>query len=164
MTRGTGVNHSAQRTVDALVPLERRHTLAAGMADDLATSRGRREANLGDTRVQAQEVYHAGQPRPCLHNAVKPAAQTKDTLQNGADFGDKLLAYPDLAQRDLQLARETGSASASRAAPARVSAPELEALPQPRATHDAEKGLAATRRWHTLSRTQGKPRSGRPRW
>jgi hypothetical protein len=42
-------------------------------------------------------------------------------------------------------------------------APELEALPQPRAIHDAERGLAATRRWHTLTGAQGKPRSAGPR-
>jgi hypothetical protein len=59
--------------------------------------------------------------------------------------------------------RETISESASLTAWAGVSAPELEALPRPRATHDAERGLAATRRWHTLTRAQGRLRSAGPR-
>jgi hypothetical protein len=112
----------------------------------------------------AQKVYCAGDPRPCMHNAVAPAAQNNNRVQNGTDVGDELLAYLDLAQRDLQIARQTSYSSASHVASAGVGAPGLEALPQPRAIHDAEKGLAATRRWHTLTRTQGKPRSGPPRW
>ena len=84
------------------------------------------------------------------------------TRGSGVDFGDEQLESLDVARGDLQLARETISESASFAASAWVSAPELEALPQPRATRDAETGLAATRRWHTLTRAQGKSRSALP--
>ncbi len=111
--------------------------MTADLADDLDTSLRRCEADR--------------EPRPCMHNAVEPAAHTNNGLQDDADLG--------LAGRDLQLARETISASVSRAASAEMSPPKLEGLPQPRATHDAEKGLAATRRWHTLTRAQGKSRS-----
>jgi len=67
------------------------------------------------------------------------------------------------AQRDPLVAREAISASVCRAASAGMSAPGLEVLPQPRATHDAEKGLAATRRWQTLTRAQGTRFSAGPR-
>ena len=91
--------------------------MTAGLADDLATSLWRREADRVDNRVQAQKLNHAKEQRLCMR----------------------------------------------RAASAGVSAPGLEALPQPRATHDAEKGLAATRRWQTLTRAQGTRSSARPR-
>jgi hypothetical protein len=94
-----------------------------------------------------------------MPNPAEPAAHTNNGLQGDADLGGDLLVRLDLARRDRRLARETISASVSRAASAKMSAPELEPLPQPRATHDADKGLAATRRWHTLTRAQGKARS-----
>lgn len=160
MTRGTGVNHAAQQRIGTLVSLEGRSTLAAGLAGDLATSLRRREADL-DIAVRPRSCC-ADEPRPCMHDVVDLGAQSNNGLQDGADFGDEQLVSLDLARGDLQLARETISESASLAASAGVSAPELEALPQPRAIRDAETGLAATRRWHTLTRAQGKPRSAGP--
>jgi hypothetical protein len=133
--------------------------MAAGLADELATSQRRREADRVDIGVQAQKLCYAKEPRPCMHDPAEPTAQTNNGFQDDADLGDDLLVRLDLARRELQFAREAISASVSRAASSELSPPELEALPQPRATHDAEKGLAATRRWHTLTRAQGKPRS-----
>lgn len=146
----------------ARVSVARRRSTTAGLADDLATRLRRRDADPVDIRVQAQKVCYPMEPRPCMHNAVGPAASTNNGLQDDADLGEELIVRHHLARRDLQLARETISASVSRATSAGLSAPELEGLPQPRATHDAEKGLAATRRWHTLTRAQGKPRSAGP--
>ena len=133
--------------------------MTAGLADDLDTSQRRREADLAGIRVQAQEACYAKEPCPCMHNAVEPAAHTNNGWQDDTDLGDELLMRLHLAGRDLPLARQTISASVSRAASAEMSPPKLEGLPQPRATHDAEKGLAATRRWHTLTRAHGKSRS-----
>jgi len=126
--------------------------MTAGLADDLDATLRRREADCVDIRVQAQEVCHAKEPRPRMHNAVEPAAHTNNGLQDDADLGDELPMRLHLVRRDVQLASETISASVSRAASAEMSSPKLEGLPLPRATHDAEKGLAATRRWHTLTR------------
>jgi hypothetical protein len=163
MKGGTSVNHAAQQTVGAHVSLKRRRPMAAGLAGELGTSRRRLETGLGDTRVQAEKGCCAKEPHPCLHHPVEPAALANNGLQNRTDFGDELLVHLKPARRDQRLAHASISGSTPLGASAGVSAPELEALPQPRAIHDAGKGLAATRRWHTLTRAQGTPSSVRPR-
>jgi hypothetical protein len=130
VTPSSGIDAATQQTVGALVSVERRLTMAAGLADDLATSLRRRETDLAEIRMQARKIRYTEEPRLYLHNAVDLAALTRRGLQTSVDIGDELLVYLDMARKDLRFARETISESASRAASAGVSSPELEALPR----------------------------------
>jgi hypothetical protein len=87
--------------------------------------------------------------------------QMRGTVAAGSDLAAIVPRHDadlvDFDVRDVHI-RVPDQKLASLVASAGVSTQELEALPQPRAIRDAEKGLAATRRWHTLATAQGKSR------